>query len=203
MTVEWIHRVAAALDRAVQDFDPDELAFLALTGKIELTLRDRLAWETQGSWPSPPAFTAREWKKTDLAVIENGQPIVLLEAKALYSFDAANPVTLAKYESYTHDDIAKARKLAVPETQIMVAVFMTHVAAPVPDHLDKIVKYRFGINKALAQFGARPLREFAVNRVESILRPVGPTKRVTPSPTGTAFDIPAQVDAWVTHANAQ
>jgi hypothetical protein len=203
MEPELIYRTTSSLNQAVASFEPNELAYLALTGKIELTIRDRLAWVTQGAWPSPPFFTAREWKKTDLAVIEDGQPVVLLEAKALYSFDAVNSVTLANYEGYIRDDIAKALKLAVPGTQVMAAVFMTHVAAPVPGHLHGIVKYWPGINHALtAHDNQGHLHQAAIESLEDVLGQIGLTKRIDWPSEGEAFGVPVQVDAWVTHANA-
>ena len=134
MDSELARRTTNDLCAAMESFESDELAYLALTGKIEIPLRDRLAWKVYGNWPSPPYYTSREWNKTDFAIIEDGQPILLLEAKALYSFDAIRPKTLARYEGYIRHDIDKATALAGSETQVMVAVFMTHVAAPVPDH---------------------------------------------------------------------
>ncbi len=69
-------------------FGADELAFLALTSKVELPVRDRLAYALFERLPD--RLVAREWKRVDLAVLARRPtpfPVMLLEAKALYTFD--------------------------------------------------------------------------------------------------------------------
>ena len=77
------------LERLGALFEEDEVAFLALTSTIEGPVRDRLAYRLHkrlgSSW-----LVAREWRKDDIAVLSRGDravPIMLLEAKALYTFD--------------------------------------------------------------------------------------------------------------------
>ncbi|WP_431993677.1 hypothetical protein [Streptomyces albogriseolus] len=72
-------------------YAPGELAYLALTSKPELTVRDRLAWTLQTRLAG--AVVAREWRNTagwiDLAVLDMAghSPQALLELKAAYTFD--------------------------------------------------------------------------------------------------------------------
>lgn len=65
----------------------DELAFLALTSKIELPIRDRLAYTLFRRLPE--LLVTREWRPVDLAVLspDGKTPVLLLEAKALYTFN--------------------------------------------------------------------------------------------------------------------
>jgi hypothetical protein len=75
----------AALVDVREEYEPGELAYLALTSKSELGIRDRLAWilTRQGR------RVGREWRaRCDLAVLdESGEPYVVLESKAAYGHD--------------------------------------------------------------------------------------------------------------------
>ena len=43
MNSSWSQRVAETMESLDQEFSQDELAYLALTSKVELPIRDRLA----------------------------------------------------------------------------------------------------------------------------------------------------------------
>ena len=75
-----------ALSNVGRDFEEDQLAFLALTSKPELQIRDALAWRLHRALPD--LIVSREWRRTDLAVLDRaGNPLMLLEAKAMATFD--------------------------------------------------------------------------------------------------------------------
>lgn len=67
------------------EFERGELAYLALTSKPELAIRDRLAWILVRGGHR----VAREWReRCDLAVLDtDGEPFVVLESKAVYGHD--------------------------------------------------------------------------------------------------------------------
>lgn len=85
----WAELIAANMQFLGKDFRSNELAYLALTSKIEFPIRDRLAFRLcQRLLESSDLAVAREWKKYDLAVVTDGSEArLLLEAKAMYSFD--------------------------------------------------------------------------------------------------------------------
>ena len=67
---------------AVRGFEPpDMMAWLSLTSKNERPLCDAVAWELQGSL-APGIAVKREWRRFDIAVLADGSPVVLVEAKA-------------------------------------------------------------------------------------------------------------------------
>ncbi len=103
---EWLEAAAASID-------PGELAYLALTSKIERPLQDRLAWLLHIRLPG--WVVSREWRAIDIAILSAGaeSPLVLLEAKAMYSFDVAweHRAGAATYPRLMQQDIAKARAL--------------------------------------------------------------------------------------------
>jgi hypothetical protein len=198
----WIGRVGSAAGGALVSFksgdEDDELAYLALTGKLEIPFRDRLAYEMYLAYPWTQMQTAREWKKTDIAVIEDGEPAVLVEAKALYTFDAVNPKTLARYRGYIEKDIAKATRLAVASTEVMVVVVMTHIGTPVPPQLRDIVSYSWYINKALSKWGddVSQLQMEACSKVQELLSSLGGTDVKHNARSGRAFGLSVEVDVF-------
>ena len=58
-----------SLQASAKSFAAGELAYLALTSKVELPIRDRLAWCLHTSLPN--RVVAREWKRCDLAVLDD------------------------------------------------------------------------------------------------------------------------------------
>jgi hypothetical protein len=82
----WVMQNSEALRSALNEvaFEPDELAYLALTSKPELQVRDRFTWRLLRS----AHVAGREWKRADLVLLnEDYEPRVFLEAKAAYTAD--------------------------------------------------------------------------------------------------------------------
>jgi len=75
-------------DEMFASIDGDEIAYLALTSKPEFAIRDRFAWHLQKS--SNSNICAREYKRTDLAIISNAGPKLYLEFKAKSAFNFFN-----------------------------------------------------------------------------------------------------------------
>jgi len=82
--------VAVSTRSSVSKHDPNDLAYLGLTGKIELIIRDSLAIQLKNDFQS--LTIAREWKRHDLAILKDSKVIVLIEGKQWLS----NEVDTAK-----------------------------------------------------------------------------------------------------------
>src|SRR3954447_11031963 len=98
------------LARLGRRFERDELAFLALTSKIELPIRDRLAYSLYQRLDE--CLVAREWKRVDLAVLsDDGKtPVMLLEAKALFTFDLiGDDVWVDRFPQKVREDVKALR----------------------------------------------------------------------------------------------
>jgi hypothetical protein len=138
-------------------FDVDELAFLTLTSKMELPIRDRLAYVLFRRLPQ--LLVAREWRRVDLAVLAPGDPPVprmLLEANALYTFDlVGDDAWIRRYPDKVERDVAKLRAIKdLPsDTQLFGLVLATHPTALVGSDLKQVAKYLPGISKAIAALG--------------------------------------------------
>jgi hypothetical protein len=196
LTIDTVKR---CFENAATSFAPNELAYLALTSKVELPLRDRLAWSLHTElWPDH--VVAREWRRTDLAVVDRGlppAPVVLLEAKAMYSFDGCTERGWAQYEGYLRADHAKASALAAPDTSIYLLLLATHPEGTFDADLREVVKYSSGIGGAARRFpepGA--VRSACSARVTPALQAYGHTVSGSLA-AGTCFDLDVTIDYWV------
>ncbi len=74
----WMHQ-------SVQDIDKTDLAYLTLSGKIELPMRDYLANWCRKNFAN--LTVAREWKRHDLALLGPRGPVCILEGKLWANFN--------------------------------------------------------------------------------------------------------------------
>jgi len=75
---------------AISEIDPDDLAFLFATGKSELEVRNQIALYLNRHSQGDQVVT-REWHRHDLAVLEFGNPMILVEGKSWIHADAVSP----------------------------------------------------------------------------------------------------------------
>ena len=190
-------RIVNAIPRAAVDLSDDRLAFFALTSKPELLIRDAIAWQLHSEFGAS-CRVAREWRRTDLAILSmDGRPLLLLEAKAMYTFDAVSPKSLADYSQLLAADRRKAELLADDETETVTLVLVTHVEDVVPPDLTSVVKYPAKINSAVAAHPGGDLRKAAFDLIIDELAEIGSVVRHVPMTNGTTFGIPVDVSAFV------
>ncbi|MFT7294745.1 MAG: hypothetical protein ACI87Q_002603 [Pseudohongiellaceae bacterium] len=182
------------------NFQNNELAFLALTTKIELPFRDRWAFSIFNEIEMD-FNVSREWKRTDLAILKGKTPQVLVELKAMYSFDAAlDPDGIGGFTDAMSADAKKAKNLAVEETEIYTVLLVTHPSISFSPEMDGIVKYVPGINRAIDKFGsALRVKEVACEAVDNDLK----NRNVVASGElngGKAFGAEVSVLYWIVKA---
>ncbi len=160
------NEIIATLKNILNEFQKDELAYLALTTKIELPFRDRWAYSLFKNLANTNINVSREWMRTDLALIENNSPTTLIELKAMYTFDALSQRQLLGYTDAMSNDEEKAKKLADVNTEIYTVLLATHPTSIVNSSLSKIVKYDKGVNKAIRNLGTSDaVKKEAINKV--------------------------------------
>lgn len=192
-------QLAQCLERAAESFAPGELAYLALTSKIERPLQDRLAWSLHTQLPA--LVVSREWRNTDIAVLsdDGSSPVVLLEAKAMYSFDVGWPdrPTAPRYLQLMRDDIAKAHQLDLHGTADVYALALVTHPHGLPRNLPGVIKYLDPVRRAEHAAGsAVRLREMAAATLDAALPQLG-TVRTGSLSGGAAFDVEVSVDYWL------
>ena len=191
-------------------FTPNELAYLALTSKVEFALRDKLAVRLSRRLRGH-FYVSREWpRRSDLAIFDcnsvqehgvHSRPCLLLEAKAMYSFDAIpTRVESSSFERnylpQLRTDLEKARQLGSHTAQVYGLLLVTHPTGPVPRHLAGIVKYSRMINSRHMKLGPTKLWKEVCAHIKPRLRTLGAVVQGSWD-AGTAFDVPCTVGYWL------
>lgn len=190
------NEIVKALEGITGSFEPDELAYLALTSKAEAPIRDRLAFALHRSI-GKEYLVAREWDRVDLAILSPSQiPLALIELKAMYSFDDAN-----RYCRITAEDEAKTRLFAPHAKAVYSLLLATHVSNEVPQSLKRVVKYDAEINRAARRVGDSELvRTALLERMDEALE----DRNLIASANlvgGVAFNLPVDVTYWLVRDN--
>jgi hypothetical protein len=174
---------------------PDEIAYLALTSKPELPIRDRIAFQLTKLESCRERLVAREYRRTDLALLHHGEPELIVELKACYSFDmVTNP---ARYIDYVARDLTKCRETAGNECERFGLLLVTHPRVAVAPDLRTLVKYSGGINAALRASGnEQRLHERAATAARHGLQALGPVVPVGFG-EGEYAGVRLQLDGWL------
>jgi hypothetical protein len=192
-----VSALAMTLASLSSDFAENELAYLALTSKAELPVRDRIAWRLQQEL-SDSYVVAREWRRADIAVLAGETPILQVEAKAMYAFDVLSAKSRAKYLAKLTADGLRMAALAPGSAPYLLAL-ITHIDGSVAPHLTRhVVKYSGGVIAALAKEGtaeavgtkARQLWEADLARFTS------PSTRFSVA-AGTIWGLTVELDAYL------
>ena len=176
-------------------FERGELAYLAITSKVEFPVRDRFAWELHRRLEDRSLLVAREWRRADLAVVREGDAVVVIESTALYAFDVLREPGLHKYRAKVTGDLAKATALA-PHADAYALVLCTHVLGEIDPQLRRwVVKYSSGIIGAAKSHGHAG-QEAARQALGGELSQLGPSDR-REMPSGSVWGLDVVVDAWL------
>lgn len=196
--------LGSVIRSAIASFAPDELAYLALTGKPELALRDRIAFQLHTS-PQTTAnrwTVSREYRRIDLAVLrENGLAAAVIEMKCAYSFDAVLAPQQERLRSALRGDLEKCRGSsfsAASDSYGLLAI--THPLARVPTRLFGTVKYAPKINRLFDR--REDMGAVATAATAFACEAFGNGARVLDLPVtaGSAFGIPVEVLWFVVEA---
>lgn len=138
--------VVRALQSLSSTYLPDELAYLALTQKVEHTIRDSLAFTLHQELQSQPEFlVCREWHRTDIAIVQGTLPRLLLEAKAIYTFDILKSGAQHNYPDQLNRDIDKSLASKPgegnQEPEVLALLLATHLYDPPTQPYKEAVKY--------------------------------------------------------------
>ena len=181
----------------------DELAYLALTGKIELPVTNKLAWLLQLWAPSNGLAVTREWasqpgKHVDIAVLRGSHPEELLELKAMVTSDPIRE-TKTRERSFVElkNDIGRWRD-GYQGTEVLGILLATHPKNEVPIEWIKsrTVKYADGVTKALKILKTESdVKLECERRVREFFRDSEIGSVVIPA--GRCFDTGVEILAWL------
>jgi hypothetical protein len=156
MNISIHEKLIEALRKIGGRFEDGELAYLALTSKIELPIRDRLAFMLKRDLDKEGYVVAREWpsgnrNRVDIAILKNGAPVALIELKALYAFD----IVRDKIKKYINE-VKKDEDSSLVVMENAKGVYMILLATlPEKDggsEMKKVIKYQGGIKGGVEKY---------------------------------------------------
>ena len=194
--LDWSIVLQNEMQRLDSLFRSDELAYLSLTSKIELPIRDRLAFQLHERFRTEANLTvAREWRRFDLAILERKEPVLLVELKAMYSFDVFTSRAATQYPGAIESDARKmaefTRSNSVRGAGCYTLLLATHPHSAPPSQLDGIVKYSGDIRRY------HPIDGDALLEAVSTQFRKHPASAAGELAGGSAFGIAASVYWWL------
>lgn len=149
---ELIRNVLKGLEIPKTGFKPGELAYLTLTSKPELPIRDRLAFELQKMLDQKVYSVAREFphkgKRIDIAILERGKAksFIQIKVSSFFNFDwAVYPKQERKIEDAIKSDIKKCKASSAEVYGLMLAPNIeieTRDLHKYPDYSDLITSWK-------------------------------------------------------------
>jgi hypothetical protein len=190
------------------EFQQDELAFLALTTKIELPFRDRWSFLLYKVLKQKKIISSREWNRTDIALVKDNKPLALIELKAMYFFDSIRQSKDGIYgdEQFLKamaSDVKKAKKLSNKSPDIYTVLLVTHPHTTIGDNhpAKTAVKYRGQINRYLKDKTQEEIKKFVEVRLGSQLSQIGDIVHFDTIKGGSAFDVEVSIMYWLVKCN--
>jgi hypothetical protein len=193
----------AAISRAGKTFVKDELAFLALTSKVERPLLDRVAFQLHRELEGSGAMVAREYPvsarvRADIGVLREGKLIGAVEGKAMYTADCMKGRGLGPdYPNRMHADLQRYAGTESAVLQVFTLLLATHPGTQIPKSLQRLVKYSGLVNRGFqTHTSAAELERIAGEYLNS---KISAEVRVANGKldAGTAFDIPVDLLWWL------
>lgn len=191
-----------AIENAGASFEEDELAFLALTSKIERPFLDRFAFAVHKALSSSGALVAREFPvpgagRADVAILQSNQVSCIVEGKAMAVADCTRPEPRRReYADLLQQDLSRYATSPIPKAQIYSLLLGVYPLRPIPTELRPVIKYVSLLNGAYTRLQtADRICEEANSALRGYLREdaaVGAGKFVG----GVALDVPVEVHWW-------
>lgn len=193
---------------AVESFARDELAYLALTSRLERPFVDRLSFALHQRFSTAGLSVAREWPipnsmsrvraRADIALLRRDKAEALVEAKAMHSFaPSLKRGANLKYVDRMQSDLDRLHGADLGKAQVYCLMLATHARAPVPDSAMSTVKYAGKINSCLvANGGEAKVREIANHKLRAAVMP-GSVLKAGSFQGGHAFGIEVEALWWL------
>jgi hypothetical protein len=144
--------------------DKSMWSYLMLTSKVELPIRDLIAWRLHERL-DPDYIVSREWKRCDLAILsKEGSPLLLIEFKACYHFDLYREKNFENYRGKLESDFAKSKKmierLGNPRIEFFNVLLVTKPKNAISEALRDVVKYSATVNRTLLNVESLEILDF-------------------------------------------
>lgn len=184
--------IAEELSSIGSAFEPDELAYLALTIKVENQIRNRLAWRLHQRLQPQGLIVARDWIRADLAILDaDARPMSIIAAKAMQHADARSDLNWRGYATRVQSEARKNRKALGSEAQMMLLAVSVAVHGAVERSKRSILKHVSGAGKSAQQDADAQVEAMAAR-----LRQLGAVQSYRLA-DGQAFKLQVRVDGFL------
>lgn len=183
-------------------YNSNEVAYLALTAKVEATLRNKLAYRLQQRMMDEQTTlqVARDWQDTDIAIITSaGQPEALIYLKSGYIPDEteANSSMIGFYPKKVLDASQKSHQIGLDHTQTFAILFYTHQDKPVEEVYKKSVKHDNAFLRAFKQHSAEEMLDSAKTNITIFFSAKNlPTTHIIIE-AGKCWDVKVDIHTWL------
>jgi hypothetical protein len=139
--------LVACLKEALGSFRDSELAYLALTSKLERSIVDRLAYQLHLALPATPWVVGREVQiglrdRADIALLESGLLRMAVEAKAMTSADCLrNDGKRREYPDRLQFDLDRYSGNSADSTEVYSLLLAVHPCSAPPPVAGQVIKY--------------------------------------------------------------
>ena len=180
-------------------FDKNELAYLSITQKNEHALRDRIAFQLHQELSEvSPYQVSREWLRTDLAILKEGAPHLMVEAKSIYSFNVIEYKKSYPYDLLLDHDAEKSYKFLEKhpnnkDCPVLLFLTATHIIGDVDEKCKQSIKYFSDLKKS-----KNVSIDFIQRKVLELINHKCITYDVISA--GTAFGVDVKVLYWIFEA---
>ncbi|MBW4862695.1 MAG: hypothetical protein KZY55_08130 [Paeniclostridium sp.] len=181
-------------------FGENELAYLSLTSKNELVIRDRIAYKLHLDLKD--SIVAREYSvkgmnsRIDLAILENDDIKDIIELKSMYTFDAVDG--LGKFIDSVNRDFNKNSGLKSNTTNQFAIIIGTHPRDIPNEKYKHFVKYYSSIKRYMKKINNnRVLIDKMDNKVRNAFERDKYNVKNIIMYAGNAFGVDVDICFWV------
>lgn len=198
-----IDSLIKVIEESIDLFGEDELAYLSLTSKNELVIRDKIAYKLYKDLDKN--IVAREFSpkginsRIDLAILENSEVKDIIELKSMYTFDSMD---MTGFINSINKDFYKNGKLVNGDVSQYEIIIATHVNdIPSLEYKDVIKYYRL-IKKYMSNTeDAKALIDRMNNIIMYEFKEENYDVRYFKKNVGKAFGVEVDICFWVVQKN--
>lgn len=192
-----IDNLVDVIKRSMDSFKKNELAYLSMTSKNELPIRDRIAYELYSNYNN--YIVAREYSpkgtnsRIDLAVLKNNNIKDIIELKSMYTFDSVN---MDNFINLINNDFDKNSELISDGVNQYEIIIATHLKTIPNEEFSKYIKYY----RLIKKYTLKDSKEL-INSLDCIIKKEFPEKQYEIRSfiinAGEAFEVDVDVCFWI------
>lgn len=195
-----IDEIVKVIQDSSNSFGENELAYLSLTSKNELVIRDRIAYKLHVELKN--SIVVREYSvkginsRIDLAILENDNIKDIIELKSMYTFDAVDG--LDKFIDSVNRDFAKNSSLKNNTTNQFAIVIGTHPRSLPSEKYKNFVKYYNSIKRYMKKISSdRVLIDIMDRKLRSAFEKDKYEVKDIIINAGNAFGVDVDICFWI------